>query len=278
MIARGGPDHCGTVGGSSPKVVLSILWMRTRRRAAVSSFGSGWSWELTSMMKAEVTAENRPACDSGQPVCIQVARGTHEYQRHVQILATSLIKPSVILLGHLAVILVESEANILRSRPHALPLTVGEVSATFRRDAKWHLTSLPVSRCPPRPPPCSAFPQDSYCSPVLANRDVTGEIRNRTLMCRPRGCSDRWYSGASWIWGPNYHCGLFRRFHIFDYGANASQTPGTVEPQGSHLSIMISSRPAMLWNAAVAHCRTSVGDRGRKGGERGRVQKSLMDI
>ena len=50
----------------SPKVVLSILKMRTRRRAAVSSFGSGRSWELTSIMKAEVTAENRPACDASQ--------------------------------------------------------------------------------------------------------------------------------------------------------------------------------------------------------------------
>ena len=47
---------------SFPKVVLSILWIRTRRRAAVSSFGSCWRWDWTSMMNAEVTAENRPAC------------------------------------------------------------------------------------------------------------------------------------------------------------------------------------------------------------------------
>jgi len=62
MTVRGGPDHCGTVGTLSLKIVLFIWWMRTRRRAAVSSLGSGWNWELTSMMKAEVTAENRPAC------------------------------------------------------------------------------------------------------------------------------------------------------------------------------------------------------------------------
>ena len=61
MIACGGPVHCGKVGASPPKVVLSILWMRTRRRAAVSSLGSDWSWGWTWMMNADATAENRPA-------------------------------------------------------------------------------------------------------------------------------------------------------------------------------------------------------------------------
>ena len=40
-------------------------WLRVRkmasRRAADWSFGSGWSFEWTSMTKAELTAENRPA-------------------------------------------------------------------------------------------------------------------------------------------------------------------------------------------------------------------------
>jgi hypothetical protein len=61
-IVRGGPVHCGTVGTDPPNVVLSSLWMRTRRRAAVSSFGSDCSCWLKSTMKADVTAENKPAC------------------------------------------------------------------------------------------------------------------------------------------------------------------------------------------------------------------------
>ena len=68
MIECGGPDHRRTVGTLLPKVVLSILWMRTRRMAAVSSFGSGWSWGRTWMMNAEVTVENRPACESNQHI------------------------------------------------------------------------------------------------------------------------------------------------------------------------------------------------------------------
>ena len=40
-------------------------WLRVRRiarrRAADCSIGFGWRLELTSMTKAEVTAENRPA-------------------------------------------------------------------------------------------------------------------------------------------------------------------------------------------------------------------------
>jgi len=75
------------------------------------------------MMKAEVTAENRPAFDPSQLVCIRTARKTYEYQRRIQILVVSLVKFSVILLGHLAVIFVEQRANILRSRAHTLLLT-----------------------------------------------------------------------------------------------------------------------------------------------------------
>jgi len=40
-------------------VVLSISWIRTRRRAAASLFGSGWSSGWTWVMSVEVTAENR---------------------------------------------------------------------------------------------------------------------------------------------------------------------------------------------------------------------------
>ena len=59
----GGPSQRGTVGVLPPKVVLSILWMRIRRRSAVSWFGSCWSWGWTWMMNVEVTVANRPACE-----------------------------------------------------------------------------------------------------------------------------------------------------------------------------------------------------------------------
>jgi len=63
-----GTDHCVIVGMLLPNIVLSILWMRTRRRAAVPSFGFNWSWGWTWMMNAEVAAENRPAYNPGQHV------------------------------------------------------------------------------------------------------------------------------------------------------------------------------------------------------------------
>ena len=53
----------GTVGDS-----FGIAdWLRVRRiarrRATDWSFRSGWSLEWTSMTNAELTAENRPACE-----------------------------------------------------------------------------------------------------------------------------------------------------------------------------------------------------------------------
>ena len=43
-------------------------WLRVRRiarrRATDWTFGSGWRFELTSMTKAELTAENRPAYEN----------------------------------------------------------------------------------------------------------------------------------------------------------------------------------------------------------------------
>ena len=145
MIVCGGPDQWGIGGVSSPKVALSILWMRTRRRAAVSAFGSGWSWEPTSTMKAEVTAENRPAYDPSQSVCIRATRKTHEYQCCVQIFTVSLAELLIILIGHLAVISVEPRTKILWGWVHILPLTVREVSATFMEVRS---ETLPVSQFP----------------------------------------------------------------------------------------------------------------------------------
>ena len=111
-MVRGGPVHWGRAGGSFPKVVLSILWMRTRRRAAVSSFESGWSWELTSMMNAEVTAENRPACDRVSAPT-RARHETYEDQGRVQILVVLLHELSIVLLGLLAVVFVESGTMVL---------------------------------------------------------------------------------------------------------------------------------------------------------------------
>ena len=43
-------------------------WLRVRRMArrmaADCSFGSGWSFDWTSITNAELTAENRPACEN----------------------------------------------------------------------------------------------------------------------------------------------------------------------------------------------------------------------
>ena len=50
----------GRAGASLPNVVLSVLWMRTRGSAAVSTFGSGWTWTRN----VDARAENGPACRS----------------------------------------------------------------------------------------------------------------------------------------------------------------------------------------------------------------------
>ena len=91
------------------------------------------------MTKVEVTAENRPACDSSQYVCIHATCKTDEYQCRVQILVISLVKFLVMLLGQLVVIFIELRANLLRSRAHFLSLTVGEVLVVFRGDMEWNL-------------------------------------------------------------------------------------------------------------------------------------------
>jgi len=59
-IAPEGPVHCGS-GGISLEVGSLTACMSILSSSAVSSPRSGWSWGWMSMMKAEVTAENRPA-------------------------------------------------------------------------------------------------------------------------------------------------------------------------------------------------------------------------
>jgi len=64
-ISPGGSSWVGGTVGISFGIAD---WLRVRRiarrRAAVWSFGSGWSFEWTSMTKAELTAENRPAYEN----------------------------------------------------------------------------------------------------------------------------------------------------------------------------------------------------------------------
>ena len=128
MIACGGPDHCGTVGVSPPKVVLSILWMRTRRRATVSSFGSDWSSGWTWMMNAEVTAENRPACKPSQHIIDMRDINPHKYQRGVQVFVISFGELPVIFLGLVTVQLVELGSIILLGLRRVLFLTARGVN------------------------------------------------------------------------------------------------------------------------------------------------------
>jgi hypothetical protein len=62
-ISLGGSSWTGGTMEVSPGIAD---WLRVRRmarrRAADCSFGSGWSFEWTSMTKAALTAENKPAC------------------------------------------------------------------------------------------------------------------------------------------------------------------------------------------------------------------------
>ena len=90
-------------------------------------------------MKAEVTAENRPACDPSQYVYIHATCKAHKYQCCVQIFIIPLVEFLVILLSQLAVIFIELKANVLRSWAHILSLTIGEVLVVLRRDVEQDL-------------------------------------------------------------------------------------------------------------------------------------------
>jgi len=62
MISVGGPFHAGGVIGSSSGAMDRLRLRRIARRyASDRSLGSGSSLDWTSMTKAELTAENRPA-------------------------------------------------------------------------------------------------------------------------------------------------------------------------------------------------------------------------
>ena len=76
------------------------------------------------MMKAEVTAENRPACDTDQYARVSTACTTYEYERCVEILLVFLYEFLVVLSRLLAVMFVEFVANIVPWRHHILFLPV----------------------------------------------------------------------------------------------------------------------------------------------------------
>ena len=59
------------------------------------------------MMNAEVTAENRPACDTDQRVFTQTPRGTYEDESRVQIFSVSLEEFLIVLFSYLAIVIVE---------------------------------------------------------------------------------------------------------------------------------------------------------------------------
>ena len=75
-------------GSASGKRELFIVWIRIRRYAAVMPFGSGSSFDWTSMMNAELTAEKRPAymppCSAFNADCRNEA--TNEDEGRVQVL------------------------------------------------------------------------------------------------------------------------------------------------------------------------------------------------
>ena len=61
MTSGRGPVQAIALGSASGKRELFMVWIRICMYAAVASFGSGSSFDWTSRMNAELTAENRPA-------------------------------------------------------------------------------------------------------------------------------------------------------------------------------------------------------------------------
>ena len=87
------------------------------------------------MMKAEVTAENRPACDLSQDISIRETLKTHEYQGCVEVLIVFLVEFLVVFLGHLTVVFVEPGAKLFLGGWGVLFLAANGHYDTLMRDA-----------------------------------------------------------------------------------------------------------------------------------------------
>ena len=146
-------------------------------------------------MNAEVTAENRPACNLGQSTCIQTTFKTHEYQRRIKIVVVSLVEFLVILPAHLAMISIKLRADLSVSR--ADTILTGRSFNVVHWGREAGLTHPPVCRSPPLP--LQVPSQDRRCSRVLVKKDVTDIFYFHTPTCRSQGCQNHWYSDASWI-------------------------------------------------------------------------------
>ena len=89
MISVGGPFHAGGAAGTSSGAMDRLRLRRiARRRASDRSLESGWSLDWTSMTKAELTAENRPAWEWGQRHT--VIKGTQKRTKIKVVLRSSL--------------------------------------------------------------------------------------------------------------------------------------------------------------------------------------------
>jgi len=135
----------------------------TLRRAVVSSAGSDWSWGWTWMMKAEVTAENRPAWDPSQHARTRAMRITYEYQCCVQILVVLLHEFLIVFLGLLAIMFIELGTEILLWQLPVRFLSVRGVNDGGRRNAN---PSSPIYRAFAWFPVISIPPQ--YSPMILA--------------------------------------------------------------------------------------------------------------
>ena len=113
-ISLGGPSSTGEMAGVSFGMAD---WLRvrrmTRRRAADCSAGLGSSFEWTSMTKAELTAENRPAYKKGQKVPEDAFQATHKNERGIEVLVVLLDIVHIVLGCLLLVYRIEIETGVV---------------------------------------------------------------------------------------------------------------------------------------------------------------------
>ena len=88
------------------------------------------------MMKAEVTAENKPACGPNERVWIRRTYGTHEDEGGVKILLILLHELLIVLVSLLAVVPIEFRSWILLGGRQVCQLPAAQVLVAFRLRAK----------------------------------------------------------------------------------------------------------------------------------------------